>query len=76
MRSNTQTAVTNIRYKRILEIIFYLTFRMLLHSSSKVTVNVKIGVQKHTKLQVKDNFKYAFVSDVCHRCLCVISDKT
>ena len=22
------------------------------------------------------NFKYAFISDVCHRCLCVISEKT
>ena len=33
-------------------------------------------MQKHTKRQVKDNFKYAFISDVCHRCLCVISDKT
>ena len=25
--------------------------------------------------QVKDDFKYAFISDVCHRCLCLISDK-
>ena len=34
IRNNTQTAVTNIRYKRILfEIIFYLTFRMLLYTS-------------------------------------------
>ena len=31
--------------------------------------------EKHTKRQVKDNFKKdAFISDVCHRCLCVISD--
>ena len=29
-------------------------------------------MQKHTKRQVKD----AFISDVCHRCLCVISDQT
>ena len=43
IRNNTQTAVTNIRYKRILfEIIFYLTFRMLLHTSSEVTVNTKL----------------------------------
>ena len=42
-RNNTQTAVTNIRYKRILfEIIFYFTFRMLLHTSSEVTVNIKL----------------------------------
>ena len=31
-------------------------------------------MQKHTKRHVKDNFKYAFISDVCHHC--VISDKT
>ena len=43
IRNNTQTAVTNIRYKLILfEIIFYLTFRMLLHTSSEVTVNTKL----------------------------------
>ena len=43
IRYNTQTAVTNIRYKRILfEIIFYLTFRMLLHTSAEVTVNTKL----------------------------------
>ena len=34
-------------------------------------------MQKHTKRQVKDNLKKgAFISDVCHRCLCVISDQT
>ena len=34
-------------------------------------------MQKHTKRQVKVNFKKdAFISDVCHRCLCVISDQT
>ena len=33
-------------------------------------------MQKHAKRQIKDNFKYAFISDVCHHCLCVISDKT
>ena len=34
-------------------------------------------MEKHTKRQVKDNFKKdAFISDVCHRCLCVISDQT
>ena len=33
-------------------------------------------MQKHTKRQVKDNFKKdAFISDG-HRCLCVISDQT
>ena len=32
-------------------------------------------MQKHTKRQVRDNFKYAFISDVSHRCLCIISDK-
>ena len=27
--------------------------------------------------QVKDNLKKdAFISDVCHRCLCVVSDQT
>ena len=26
-------------------------------------------MQKHTKRQVNDNFKDAFISDVCHRCL-------
>ena len=26
-------------------------------------------MQKYTKRQVKDNFKYAFISDVCHLCL-------
>ena len=34
-------------------------------------------MQKHAKRQVKDNFKNdAFISDVCHRCLCVISGQT
>ena len=35
-------------------------------------------MQKHTKRQVKVNLKKkdAFISDVCHRCLCVISDQT
>ena len=34
-------------------------------------------MQKHTKRQVKVNCKKdAFISDVCHRCLCVISDQT
>ena len=34
-------------------------------------------MQKHTKRQVEDNFKKeAFISDVCHRRLCVISDET
>ena len=34
-------------------------------------------MRKHTKRQVKDNFKKdPFISDVCHRCLCVISDQT
>ena len=35
-------------------------------------------MQKHTKRQVKDIFKKdAFISDVCHRCLCVkFSDPT
>ena len=42
----------------------------------KSTTLLLLCMQKHTKRQVKDNFKYAFVSDVCHRCLCVISDKT
>ena len=33
-------------------------------------------MQKHTKRQVKVNFKKdAFKSDVCDRCLCVISDQ-
>ena len=33
-------------------------------------------MQKHTRRQVKVNFKEdAFISDVCHRCLCVISDQ-
>ena len=34
-------------------------------------------MQEHTKRQVKDDFKKdAFISDVCHRCLCVISYQT
>ena len=36
-------------------------------------------MQKHTKRQVKDNniiLNDAFISVVCHRCLCVVSDKT
>ena len=34
-------------------------------------------MQKHTKRQVKVNFKKdTFISDVCHLCLCVISDQT
>ena len=35
-------------------------------------------MQKHTKRQVNVNLKKkdAFISDVCHRCLCVISDQT
>ena len=34
-------------------------------------------MQKHTTRQVKVNFnKDAFISDVCHRCLYVISDQT
>ena len=34
-------------------------------------------MQKHTKRQVKlISKKDAFISDVCHRCLCVISDQT
>ena len=66
IRNNTQTAVTNIRYKRILlEII--LTFPMLLPTSSEVTVNTKLEF-KYKGLLAK--------SDVCHRCLCVISDQT
>ena len=28
-------------------------------------------MQKDTKCQVKGNFKYAFISDVCHRYLCL-----
>ena len=33
-------------------------------------------MQKHTERQVKDNFKKdVFTSDVCHRCLYVISDQ-
>ena len=33
-------------------------------------------MQKHTKRQVKGNLKKdAFISDVCHRCLCFISDQ-
>ena len=32
-------------------------------------------MQKHTKSHVKVNFKKdAFISDVCHRCLCVMSN--
>ena len=37
---------------------------MLLHTSSEVTDDTKF------------RFKDAFISDVCHRCLCVISDQT
>ena len=34
-------------------------------------------MQKHTKRQVKVNLtKDAFISDIFHRCLCVISDQT
>ena len=34
-------------------------------------------MQKHAKRQVNDNFKNdAFISDVFHRCLCVISGQT
>ena len=57
--------------KPILEIIFYLTFRMLLQTSSEVTVNTVEDLCRSIR-----NLKYAFISDVCHRCLSVISDKT
>ena len=33
-------------------------------------------MQKHTKRQGKYNVKFAFISNVCDRCLCVISDET
>ena len=33
-------------------------------------------MQKHTKRQVKDNSNDEFISDVCHRYLCIISDRT
>ena len=33
-------------------------------------------MQKHTKRQVKDNFKKDGISDICHHCFCAISGVT
>ena len=39
IRHYNQTGVTNIRTNALFQIIFYLTFRMLLQTSSELTVN-------------------------------------
>ena len=45
-------------------------------SNGKIGDCEQSSIQKDPKRQVKDSFKYAFICDVCHRCLCVISNST